>query len=104
LIDFGQLKEEDEKKYIKQMITDQILKRKTPPRFANEENVQKLLLVIITICQREIRRLENNSAASLRDITRFLAIFEFFESWNELDLPKIIGVSSMVTYLLRIRG
>jgi len=41
----------------------------------------------------------------LRDIARFLQIFEFFEKWGKaLTIQEVAAMSCMITYLLRLRS
>lgn len=107
LIDFGQLKPEDEEKYIEEMIKgwlEERTKKGTQVRFSLEKYTQKLILMLIVACQRETRALESHSAASLRDVDRFLAVFEFFEGWEELNLEEVAAMTCNITYLLRVRN
>lgn len=41
----------------------------------------------------------------MRDIARFLQIFEFFEKWGKaLTIQEVAAMSCMITYLLRLRS
>lgn len=108
LLDFGQLKSEDEKKYVREMIKNKRgghISSELNCVQTNPDDVEELILAIIVNCQSKIREFENASAASLRDIARFLQIFEFFEKWGKaLTIQEVAAMSCMITYLLRLRS
>jgi len=54
------------------------------------------------MAQKEIREIENDSSASLRDVGRFITLFQFFEKWEKLSEYQAIVMTVTIAYLLRI--
>ena len=78
VFDFGNLREEDEKKYILKFINSFLNERFSQ---SNNENYAKILEIIcesVNLCQNFIRKHSEISSVSLREIERFRKFFEFF--------------------------
>ena len=78
VFDFGNLKDEDEKKYIQKFVHSFLDNRFSK---SNNENYAKILDIIIEAvhtCQKFIRENSEISSVSLREIQRFSLFFEFF--------------------------
>ena len=78
VFDFGNVKDEDEKKYIRKFVNTFLNERFST---TNYENFTKILEIIITAvheAQKFIRTNSEISAVSLREIRRFKIFFEFF--------------------------
>ena len=83
VFNFGCLKEDDEKKYIKSMIkepTKSIYNKYNTNIFENDE-CQKLMnfeTEIISLCQIYMKEKNDVSVVSLREVNRFIIFFKFF--------------------------
>lgn len=96
--DFGQLSESDEKLYIKTWLYKKI-----------DESFREPVSNLISEIHKEIKRHFGKSAASLRDLKRFITIFDFFKNKyfkekNELqkDDIKSIVLTLTLCYCVRI--
>ena len=77
IFDFGNLRKEDEKKYINNILTDEFSK------LIFDQNIRKQMIIIAENCiceaQNFIRENYEVSAISLREIRRFIILFQFFQ-------------------------
>ena len=83
VFDFGNLKKEDEEKYIENMIQEPIERifYKDKKENLNEEKlneIKKLAKDMIIESQNFIRDNNDKSSVSLREIRRFVIFYEFF--------------------------
>ena len=90
---FGNLRPEDESKYILKFVNSFLNERFSKN---NNENYTKILNIICTAvfeCQNFIRKNSEISAVSLREIKRFIKFFEFFlcitEKREEFKTPDL---------------
>ena len=72
IFDFGNLSSEDEKKYIVSIV------KETVKKYNIEDNIEKLIVDEIIVCQNFIRRYNDVSSVSLRELRRFNILFDFF--------------------------
>ena len=54
---------------------DEAVAKNQKQRFLSKKEVQTAIVKTITLAQREIRQIENDSSASLRDVGRFIILF-----------------------------
>lgn len=96
--DFGVLKEDVERSYVQNAIS-QSLESKHKDRIEN-------LSGAISQIQQKIRSIENeDSSTSLRDLTKFIKCFQFYDkNWKdeELSYDQKLAISITICYLLRI--
>ena len=87
VFDFGSLKDEDEKDYINCIIKEtleNIYYKRTPKKEKEDEKLKRLKLLasdMITAAQKYIRKYQDKSAVSLREIRRFNIFYTFFCSY-----------------------
>ena len=72
IFDFGNLSSDDEKKYIKSVVKETIKK------YNLDNNIEKLIVDEILVCQNYIRDNNDVSSVSLRELNRFNILFDFF--------------------------
>ena len=110
IFDFGNLTSEDEEKYIKSILSEAL---------KNEENFEtnlKLGSDLIKECQNFIRNKNDISSVSLREIRRFVILYNWFKKFlkknnklinnKEIDLKQIqeysLILSTYIVYYIRI--
>jgi len=110
IFDFGNLTSEDEEKYIKSTLSEAL---------KNEENFEinlKLGSELIKECQNFIRNTNDISSVSLREIRRFVILYNWFKKFikknnklinnKEIDLKQIqkysLILSTYIAYYIRI--
>lgn len=101
--DFGQLEETDEVKYIESMTQEAA--KNVPLEDINNLAVpetQRKIAKVIQKCQTEVRKIESNSSASLRDVSRFIKVFQFYENWEDIEWQQALVMTCTICYLLRI--
>lgn len=81
---------------------DETVTKNPRSRFLGKKEVQTAICQTITMAQKEIRDIENDSSASLRDVGRFIVLFQFFEKWETLSEYHAIVMTVTIAYLLRI--
>ena len=85
IFDFGSLKPEDEKKYIKNTVISLLnkIKNKIEENISENElnNLQEEILESIVICHDYIKTIYDKSSVSMREIRRFGKFFEYFISF-----------------------
>ena len=97
VVDFGQLSEETERKYIRAKLES----NEKVKSICVEENQISMMTEAIIICQNQIRALERVSSVSLRDVERFIKIFLFFQK-NNTEFKDSLSYTICLCYLLRI--
>ena len=120
IFDFGNLKEDEEKKYIDSFVTslllNQINKDKNNKETEINEGLYKIISESIYVCQTFIREKSEISSISLREIERFKKFFDFFVNFilivdkstknKETKIKnkylKAINLSLYICYYLRI--
>ena len=90
VFDFGNLTSNDEEKYIK-CILSVTLKNQ-----ANYEKNLKLGSQLIIICQNFIRELNDISSVSLREIRRFVILYEWFLNFLQINKESIYEKSLII--------
>ena len=78
VFDFGNLKDENEKKYIKRFVHSFLNERFSLNNNANYKKILYIICDAVYTCQKFIRENSEISAVSLREIQRFIIFFEFF--------------------------
>lgn len=101
IYDFGQLSDKDEEDYIKALIRETVTCDPTC-RYLKEPHVQDAIAETICCSQREIRKVEGDSSASLRDVARFIKIFKFFELNENLERFEALAITTAICYIIRI--
>ena len=114
IFDFGSLRPEDEKKYIKNTIIDIISRLKEKKLIShfdeisqNEINkIQNEIIDSIIICHNFMREKYDKSSVSLREIRRFGIFFEYFIKYfkrNNYDsLKDSLNMTLYLCYYLRL--
>ena len=95
-VDFEQLDEETERKYVRA----KLMARKEVESICEKNHIEMITESII-ICQNQIRALERISSVSLRDVERFIQIFLFFRN-NQMEFEESLAYTTCLCYLLRI--
>ena len=95
VFDFGNLKEEDEKKYIMKFINTFLNEKFSITNYMNYSKILEIIVLAVYEAQKFIRNKSEISAVSLREIRRFKIFFEFFydktknrEEFKNPDLSK----------------
>ena len=111
VFDFGNLQEEDEKKYIGNAIKSMISKMESQ-KLIDKGNKRKkedieAMINSIAICHNYIRELYDRSSVSMREIRRFGILFEYFFSYFNTKEPseKIshsLNLALYLSYYLRL--
>lgn len=59
---------------------------------------------MISTAQEEVRKIENDSSASLRDVKRFVLVLQFYLEFQEFSgkSSDAIIITTMICYVLRI--
>ena len=107
VFDFGNLQEQDEKKYITNTIKS-MLSEKYNQDFIGKNDLIDTMVNSIVICHNYIRDLYDRSSVSLRELKRFRILFEYFSLYFEQinepakRLYKSLNLSLYLCYYLRI--
>ena len=118
VFDFGNLYEEDEKKYIENIIKP-VVKEIVGNNPSHIKFVEEKIKNAIIISQNFIRNKYDRSSISLREIRKFIILFEFFKKYNtnyynekgqeinertekKLIYENAINMSIYIVYYLRI--
>ena len=117
--DFGQVSYEDEMKYIEAIINLADFENKDSDGAGKGKGVinwrqnsiwmpnlyskkaKNYIPVVISICQKFIREEEGESSVSLRDVERFLRVYQYIRQLKE-DQLVAIALSAGINYFLRI--
>ena len=113
IFDFGSLKPEDEKKYIKNTVISLLnkIKIKIEEKISDNElnNLQEEILESIVICHDYIKTIYDKSSVSMREIRRFGKFFEYFISffkgttWSAYEKMKMsLNTTLYLCYYLRL--
>ena len=78
IFDFGNLRDEDENKYIHKFVDSFLNTRFSKSNNENYTNILNIICSAVYTCQKFIRENSEISAVSLREIKRFRIFFEFF--------------------------
>ena len=78
VFDFGNVKDEDEKKYIRKFINTFLNERFSNSNYENFTKILETIILAVYEAQKYIRKNSEISAVSLREIRRFKIFFEFF--------------------------
>ena len=110
IFDFGYLRPEDEKKYIRNTIISLLDKiKKTLVLDITQEELDKIkeeIIESISICQEYIRTIYDESSVSMREIRRFGIFFEyfirFFKSSGYNKMKSSLNTTLYLCYYLRL--
>ena len=78
VFDFGNVKDEDEKKYIRKFVNTFLNDRFSTHNYENFTKILEIIISSVYEAQKFIRKNSEISAVSLREIRRFKIFFEFF--------------------------
>ena len=111
IFDFGNLQQEDEKKYISNTIKSMISKMEKQNLIGKNNNnhlVIEAMINSIAICHNYIREIYDRSSVSMREIRRFGILFEYFISYfDKIEEPAIkmshsLNLTLYLCYYLRL--
>ena len=96
VFDFGNVKDEDEKKYIRKFVNTFLNEKFSINNYHNYTKILEIIISAVYEAQKYIRKNSEISAVSLREIRRFKIFFEFFfnitkdrEEFKKSDLSLI---------------
>ena len=78
VFDFGNVKDEDEQKYIRKFVNTFLNKKFSVSNSGNFTKILEIIILAVFEAQKFIRKNSEISAVSLREIKRFRIFFEFF--------------------------
>ena len=93
VFDFGNLRDEDEEKYINKFVDSFMNSRFSKSNNFNYSNILEMICKAVYTSQKFIKKFSEISSVSLREIKRFRLFFEFFfnitKRRNEFSTPNI---------------